>query len=141
MRAKHLIILYFFTFVLGCSIGAAITAHKGQTVAVRCDTVFTTIHDTVPQPITRRTIRYISIPADTVHDTVYLPIEQKEYLTPNYHAWVSGYAANLDSITIRQQVITRTVVKKHRWGAGIATGYGINGPYIGIGIHYNILSW
>jgi hypothetical protein len=31
--------------------------------------------------------------------------------------------------------------RDHRWGAGIATGYGINGPYIGIGIHYHILSW
>ncbi len=93
------------------------------------------------QPVTRQVIRYKAIPADTVRDTIYLPIEQKEYITPNYHAWVSGYEANLDSITVTQRTITKPVYKPRHWGLGVAAGYGMNGPYLGIGIHYNILSW
>jgi hypothetical protein len=109
--------------------------------AARCDTVFMMVRDTVMQPVTQRIIRYKAIPADTVHDTVYIPIQQLEYATPNYHAWVSGYEAKLDSIDIRQSVVTKTIVKKRPWGAGIAAGYGAKGPYIGIGLQYNILSW
>lgn len=141
MKAKCLIFLVILTtYVFGFMTGSHVTARKRQT-ETRCDTVFAMVHDTVTRPVTRRIIRYESVPADTVRDTVYLPIEQVEYQTPDYHAWVSGYAASLDSITIRQQIITRTVTKNHRWGAGIAAGYGVSGPYLGIGIHYNIIGW
>lgn len=78
---------------------------------------------------------------------VEIPITQKEYSDSNYRAWVSGYKPRLDSIEIysrREMVtITRTAIQKpKRWGIGISAGYGFGkngwGPYIGVGINYNL---
>lgn len=94
--------------------------------------------------------------ADTITDTIYtsipIPIVQKEYKDSLYHAWVSGYHPSLDSIHITHvnTYITNDTVryvkeKKKRWGVGAQFGYGFTsdkpGPYIGIGISYNILTW
>ena len=84
---------------------------------------------------------------------VVLPITQKVYKDSAYHAWVSGYRPQLDSIHIynknttitKTQTITVTVHKTKRWGVGIQVGYGYNfnriSPYIGIGVQYNIFNW
>jgi hypothetical protein len=127
--------------MLGVAVGIGLTAHKGRKVASRRDTLLVEVHDTLPVPQVQRIIRYERIPADTVRDTVYIPIEQKEYITDTYHAWVSGYSANLDSITVIQRTVTRTIPKRQRWALGIGAGYGLGGPYVGVGIHYNIIGW
>ncbi len=76
---------------------------------------------------------------------VSIPITSKVYEDSTYRAYVSGYHANLDSIFIfpEREVITITQKEKiKRWGIGIQTGYGFGkngaGPYIGIGISYNL---
>lgn len=130
------------------------------------DTVF--IRDTLFQPIpipsataTGRTeilsvrmpreMLFVTLPGDTVEIPVYIPIERKEYTTPDYHAVVEGWKPELVELTLFPQtkIITntevRTVTKRHRWGIGLQVGYGFNGqhlkPYIGIGVQYNFILW
>ena len=88
---------------------------------------------------------YITLEGDTVREPIFVPIRitQKEYLTDDYHAWVSGYNPSLDSIDIFRK--TMSITKRQssrRWGIGITAGYGIgrNGlsPYVGIGGYYRI---
>lgn len=113
----------------------------------------------VPQPYP------VYLPSDTVrlvttqHDTVevMVPMEQKHYSDSLYDAYVSGFKPSLDSLRIYQttKVVTITeivkVPEKKRWGIGVQAGAGIQygtihkqmdvGPYIGVGISYNILSF
>ena len=121
--------------------------------------------DTIPyyKPVPKDSliIRYqvVKVPttkSDTTNesgnDSVFaiIPITQKEYSDSLYHAWVSGYSPNLDSIKVYNKTTTITSTKevikyktKH-WGAGLQAGCGYgNGisPYIGVGIQYNIFSW
>lgn len=67
-----------------------------------------------------------------------------------YHAWVSGFNVSLDSIDIFERTVKITQYIREppkRWGLGLHVGagsYGTGnkiGPYIGIGISYNILAW
>lgn len=129
---------------------------KTDTIRIR-----DTIH--IDRPIVKTvrvvdTMRIASIQLDTiiVSDTVYiqLPREQKEYSGADYHAWVSGFRPQLDSIEIfpeTRQISTTIIPPAHRTkriGIGLQAGYGatLNGnqvqlsPYIGIGVSWNILS-
>lgn len=128
--------------------------------------VYDTIRYIQPIPKDSVVIRYVTekLPvaqrADTVIMTVRdsvlveIPITQKEYKDSCYHAFVSGYRPQLDSIFIFNQketitITNHTINKNKKWGIGIQAGYGTyvnNGvvrgtPYIGIGISYNIFSW
>ena len=109
-----------------------------QTRVVR-DSIYVTVRDTL-----------------TVRDTCYmaLPLEVKTYQDEHYYAEISGYQPNLDRIDIFEQtkIITNdkttTVTRKTRWGIGIQVGAGVTidkqpewRPYVGVGLHYNILSW
>lgn len=94
-----------------------------------------------------------------VHDTLYisLPRQMRVYEDSLYRAEVSGYEPSLDRIEIYAptRVVTKTeqqvihVKKPSRWGIGVQVGYGITkqgnafnpGPYIGVGVSYNILSF
>ncbi len=128
------------------------------------DTITDTITYRQPIPVDSVVLRYIPVKlpiADTIYtkgadtikvDSVYVevPIQQKEYQDSTYHAWVSGFNVNLDSINIFRNTITITQRIREppkRWGLGLHVGagyYGIDkkfGPYIGIGINYNILTW
>ena len=110
--------------------------------------VVDTIRDTVPVSVKEVITKYVSLSPDTVvkylkGDTVYLPIVQKEYLTDNYHAWVSGYNSALDSIDIFPKTVYITKRQPaRRWGIGLIGGYGIGraglSPYVGIGGFYRI---
>ena len=80
---------------------------------------------------------------DTLRDTVFLPVIQKEYSTLDYHAWVSGYNAALDSIDVFPKTVYVTQkIPARRWGLGIIGGYGAGrsglSPYIGVGVYYRI---
>lgn len=77
--------------------------------------------------------------------TVSIPITQKIYRDSLYTAYVSGYAQNLDSITIRERITTITIQKKpSRWNIGITAGmvFGVTSrkiePGIAVGVTYNI---
>ena len=84
--------------------------------------------------------------------TVEIPITQKEYGDSTWHAWVSGYCVQLDSIRVypRREVVTvtQTMTRRvsKRWGVGLQVGYGWVHqagwqPYLGVGLHWNILSF
>lgn len=134
----------------------------------RTDTLI--IRDTVthyvPQYVYKHTSDTIRVPIPVPgpepgpeRDTVYvgLPKETKVYEDARYRAEVSGYEPSLDRIDIftQTQVVTKDAVqvvkRKTRWGLGFSAGYGVTinttdqtfrpAPYIGVGIHYNLLSW
>ena len=114
----------------------------------------------VPQYVHRHTRDTIRVPIrETIHDTVaiYLPRETRVYEDARYRAEVSGYQPSLDRIDIytKTEVVTKDVTqvvkRKTRWGLGLSAGYGVTinttdqtfkpAPYIGVGIHYNLISW
>lgn len=78
-----------------------------------------------------------------------IPITQKEYQDSTYHAWISGYAVNLDSIyTYTRHEYTTVQLpppKPKRWHLGITAGFAITPkglqPYIGGGITYSFKSF
>lgn len=83
--------------------------------------------------------------ADHFPDTakmVTLPITQKVYRDSSYTAWVSGYAAALDSIHIHRP--THYLYNIHRpapsrrWSFGLQGGIGLTPkgvqPYVGVGV-------
>lgn len=82
------------------------------------------------------------------NDSVVIPITQKVYRDSTYTAYVSGYCPALDSlrITMRERIVTNTIATKpKKWGAGITAGYAFTPkgfqPYVGLGIHYNLITW
>lgn len=91
----------------------------------------------------------------TVRDSVPVIRTQREYGDSTYHAWVSGFRPELDSISVFRREETVIVEhfpdagKKMRWGVGIQAGYGITVgkdginsiPFVGLGVQYNIISW
>lgn len=83
-------------------------------------------------------------------DSTYeIPITQKVYEDSLYTAYVSGFHASLDSIYIRNRIITNTiretitntVTKKKRFGFGVQAGYYMTPagflPGVGLGLHLN----
>lgn len=136
-------------FASGYGVGR-IRGRAANRLAVSTDTIFVhdTLRDSIPHVVHEEVIKYITLPPDTIYkykkdDIPYLPILQKVYSTPNYKAWVSGYNAALDSISIfpKTVYVTKKIPEK-RFGIGITVGYGIgrNGlsPYVGIGGYYRI---
>lgn len=132
----------------------------------RTDTLFIrdTVTDYVPQYVYKHTSDTIRVPVpvpgpEPERDTIYvsLPKETKVYEDARYRAEVSGYQPSLDRIDIYTQTqvvtkdVTQVVKQKTRWGLGISAGYGVTinttdqtfrpAPYIGVGIHYNLISW
>lgn len=80
---------------------------------------------------------------------VVIPITQKEYQDSTYHVWISGYAANLDSIHTYTRhdytTVTLPPAKPKRWHLGITAGFAVTPkgvqPYIGGGITYSFKSF
>ena len=128
-----------------------------------------TMYDTIPYyyPVARDSVvvRYEThrLPIDTTSNVgrednsitkndsadVIIPITQKEYQDSTYHAWVSGYAVNLDSIRTYTRYEYTTVqlppIKPKDWHLGITAGFAITPkglqPYIGGGITYSFKSF
>lgn len=86
---------------------------------------------------------------------VEIPITQTMYRDSDYTAYVSGYAARLDSLTLtrRREVLTVTREvpppgRRKRWGISIQAGAGLCpsgrpdfAPYVGIGVSYNLFTF
>lgn len=148
MKAWHVILL-----LLGLVVSFLTGYHVRQVSSMmtpRQDTVIIvdTLRDTVPVPIRETVTKYVLVPGDTIvkylkGDTVFLPVMQKEYSTPDYRAWVSGYNAALDSIDVFPKTVYVTKKPARRWGLGVSAGYGACrsglSPYIGIGVYCRIL--
>jgi len=123
------------------------------------DTLY--IRDTLtvikPVYITKRVTDSVYVPVtDTlrVHDTllVALPIEQRVYEDSTYRAVVSGFRPSLDTIAIYPVTmivpVTEKVKTQPKFSVGVQAGFGVSyqqgfhaGPYIGIGIQYNLLNF
>lgn len=135
--------------------------YKAETQVVeRVDTML--IRDTVirEKPVYRTEYVFVRDSVRVqVHDTLYisLPRQMRVYQDSLYRAEVSGVDPTLDRIEVYPQteIVTRTetrdifVTSRKRWGIGVQVGYGITkqgqsfypGPYIGVGVSYNILSF
>ena len=153
----------------GASFGLGRYTAKPETILEERERIDTlVIRDTITHHVpryvykhTRDTIRVpVPVPgSEPERDTIYvnLPRETKVYEDARYRAEVSGYQPSLDRIDIYTQTqvvtkdVTQIVKQKTRWGLGISAGYGVTinttdqtfrpSPYIGVGIHYNLLSW
>ena len=167
MNSQHkgpiLYVVLMAAFILSFGLGRY-TA-KPETILEERERIDTlVIRDTlthyVPQYVHRHTRDTIRIPIrETIRDTVavYLPRETRVYEDARYRAEVSGYQPSLDRIDIytKTEVVTKDVTqvvkRKTRWGLGLSAGYGVTinttdqtfkpAPYIGVGIHYNLISW
>lgn len=160
MRWFGFFLLFFAVFCVGVGVGYVGFGRDKE--IVRADTVYSS--DTVRWPIVRDSVvtRYVTrrlavMRVDTVRqcdtlravDTVEvsLPIVQKVYSDSSYTAWVSGYEARLDSITIANKIITRTNTvlknKDKRFSLGVQTGFNVLNKklYFGVGITYNIINF
>lgn len=120
---------------------------------VERDTIVDTLRSVLPVPSFEIEVGEVEIPypifikekgQDKI-DTIYVPvpITQKEYVSDNYRAWVSGYNAALDSIDVFPKTVYITKkIPARRWGLGMSTGYGVGqsglSPYIGVGVYYRI---
>jgi len=158
-----IILALWLGFSVGQCTGSRSSPIEGD-VAVYRDTIVDTITYRQPVPVDSVVLRYVTVKlpqVDTILtkgediikvDSVYVevPIQQKEYQDSAYHAWVSGFNVNLDSISVFPKTITvthRIREPPKRWGLGIQLGvtyYGNNrkfDPYIGFGISYNFLTW
>lgn len=140
-------------FGIGFLVGRC-TSHPQQLVTLHRDTV--TVMDTivreipVPHVVTRVRVDTCYLPGmvDTVRVPVAVPIERKEYRTPEYCAVVEGYRPELVEMEVYRRTntvtVTSTLEKPNRWGVGIQVGYGLAPktgrlePYIGIGVQYNL---
>lgn len=156
---------YMAVLLLGFAIGWIARGGTSNEAIVAADTV--TVVDTIPyyRPVPRDStvMRYETVRlcvTDTVRVTVgdtmrvadsvevIVPITQKVYADSLYRAYVSGYRPRLDSIFIyprtRYVTVTRQA-KPQRWGIGVQAGYGVGrggtGPYVGIGVSYNLFTF
>lgn len=144
------LLLIWFAFLAGKR-----QARTQEVEVVHTDTL--TVYDTTfidrPYPVYEKFVETIYVPVtDTMrlHDTTFvlIPRTQKEYSDSLYHAWVSGYQPQLDSINIYQSTkyITTTIREKaRRWNLSVQAGYGASkhglSPYIGVGVSYNLYSF
>lgn len=165
----HLLLL-LAAYGICCLIVGARRRAESAVHAVRRDTLI--IRDTLrvsrPVPVREEVVRYVTVKvaadssnlanigkdsaADHFPDTaqtVMLPITQQVYRDTTYTAWVSGYAAALDSIEVypRTLIVRQTALpaaRPRRWSFGIQAGYGYTPkgmqPYVGIGININLLN-
>lgn len=153
MKAWHVILV--LALCLLCFVAGRCTKKAERELVCKTDTFIRvdTLKERVPYPVYETLIQtvpelfpvYITLEGDTVREPIFVPVPivQKEYLTDNYRAWVSGHNPSLDSIDIFQKTIYITEkVKPRRWGIGVTAGYGIGkhglSPYVGIGGFYRI---
>lgn len=153
MKSWHVILILILCLL--CFLAGRHTNRIGDELVGKNDTLILhdTIRDSIPYPVYETVIQtvpemfpiYITLEGDTVREPIFVPIRitQKEYLTDDYRAWVSGYNPSLDSIDIFRKTMYITKQQSpRRWGIGITAGYGIGryglSPYIGVGGFYRI---
>lgn len=162
---KWLVYVISIALALCLAFAAGRCSAEGErdTLSVRVDsfvdTVLVIIRDTVPVVRKEKVVCYVPVKGaeiDTVRDTAMLAVVQREYSDDStYTAWVSGVRYDvwpkLDSISVRQREITRTIKetitlqkKASRLSVGIVGGYGYGfgyrgfEPFVGLGASYRI---
>lgn len=123
-------------------------------------------HDTLPPIVHIDTVRdTLLVPKyvqgerfDTIRDTVdgkpvYLPVPISSYLFTDdstYRVEMEGYNVKANSIEIYPRTITQPVIervsvptKQKRWGIGVSAGAALTPqgirPYLGVGVHYQLI--
>lgn len=179
MRNQYIIIgivlellLMSLSWLLGYNYGK----HTYEVKARKTDTIMVVDTITYAKPIMKDSlvVRYVTEKLPLKHNTndltssrddtpsqessdesdsvaVEIPIVQKEYRDSTYHAWISGYKPQLDSIKVYQRTteITRKEIVKSKSRINIGLiggyGYGLNSkqtePFIGLGVSYSIISF
>lgn len=152
MRAWHVIIL-LIGLVASFFSGYHVRGTCDKKAQVERDTVVDTLRSVLPIPSFEIEIDEVEIPYPIIIkekgeervDTIYVPvpITQKEYMTADYRAWVSGYNAALDSIDVfPKTVYINKKTSPRRWGLGVSAGYGIGrsglSPCLAVGVYYRI---
>ena len=170
MKVLKDLLVFLAIMAVGCWLCVGIGQLRGilqggDTISVRIDSVRDTLYiekwDTVPHEVERKVVQYVEIPvclpADSVSQAdivITLPVVQKTFSDDStYTAYVSGMEYDgwpkLDSIAVRQQVVTNTIHEtvtigiRKRWTFGIQAGAGFGiiqrkpDIYIGAGVQYN----
>lgn len=153
MKTWHAIVVLVLCFL--CFLVGRYTKKADVELAYKTDTFIRvdTLRERIPYPVYETVIQtvpelfpvYITLEGDTVREPILVPvpITQKEYVSENYHAWVSGYNPSLDSIDVYSKTVYVTKkIPVRRWGLGVISGYGIGrsglSPYIGLGVYYRL---
>ena len=149
IEAKLLIILLILVICFRyCS------NEKKEEPIPQTDTITIMKRDTItiikPQPVIRyvdRIVRDTLYSVDSVLIPVNIPIETKIYADSSYRAVISGYKANLDTISIFNKnqihIINKITYKTKRinFSPSIGFGYGMFGKkfdmYVGFSLNYN----
>ena len=144
-----IILIYGLGFISGLKYQQIKNKEPLKDVEIKVDTI--KITDTIEKPVPQfvRTLRIDTL--ETPKDTIYLPIQQKEYIHQIHNdsiegsikAVLSGYNPSLDLLQYDLSFRNKTLLKRRKWGftVGLTTGvgYGINNkvsPFIGVGVTY-----
>lgn len=137
MRKDTLLLFTLLLMLLTAGIGFLLIymcARMSAETETQVKVVYKEVFYERPAPVVSKILpdRYFFIPVEkatvvTVHDSTFVqvPVEQKEYQDTLYHAWVSGYKPQLDSIrlNIPTTYITTTVTKPApRFSFGVTVG-------------------
>jgi hypothetical protein len=154
-------LLYVAVIVVLAALLGASERCRTTTIETRVDTLVVRdiIRDTVLVAVERLAMRtdtvWLRAVADTVFVEVELPVEQKIYQTADYRAVVEGFRPHLAEIEIfrnttyiKENTLT-TPRPRSRWSIGVQAGWGIGfggdrltrGPYIGLGVQYNLVTF
>ena len=148
--------------VAGLFLGRRCSTSRTEVIEVTStDTVTVTRIDTVvverPTPVKVVEKRTDTLTVYRGTDTLYVPVPISRYSFRDslYALDVSGFNVTLDRLEVYPRTVyktitnttERTIQEKKRWGIGLQAGYGYNfssgkaGPYVGIGVQYNIVQW
>lgn len=155
MKKAVIILSILLTISIGINIYFSHSKERTK-VDITTITYRDTIKVVIPMPVDSVVIRYITevlpladstgVGASDDSAKVVIPIEQKQYKTADYTAYVSGYRPKLDSLLFypKTTIITKEITKKpSRWGISVIGGYGVgvNGasPFVGVGLSYSFI--
>lgn len=141
------------SFILGRVTKPAQTVHILQRDTLPPIIRIDTVRDTLLVP------KYVQVKHfDTIRDTVdgnliYIPVPISSYLFTDdstYRIEMEGYNVKANSIEIYPRTITQPVIervsvptKQKRWGIGVSAGAALTPqgirPYLGVGVHYQLI--
>lgn len=141
------------SFILGRVTKPAQTVHILQRDTLPPIIRIDTVRDTLLVP------KYVQVKHfDTIRDTVdgnpiYIPVSISSYLFTDdstYRIEMEGYNVKANSIEIYPRTITQPVIervsvptKQKRWGIGVSAGAALTPqgirPYLGVGVHYQLI--
>lgn len=141
------------SFILGRVTKPAQTVHILQRDTLPPIVRIDTVRDTLLIP------KYVQVERfDTIRDTVdgnpiYIPVPISSYLFTDdstYRIEMEGYNVKANSIEIYPRTITQPVIervsvptKQKRWGIGVSAGAALTPqgirPYLGVGVHYQLI--